>query len=239
MSYTIVITCKNKIDLLIDLLNKIESIHPIEIIVFDIDSLDNRIEKLCNKYDKYNLRRIATNHMGMANCLDMGISVARYNNVIYCQDDITPTPYCFDALYETYINQNEYVLLSPNIYEGDKLEGTDIMHITNDMNYSGRLFACFIINKIDYLKLGRLDINFYPVYYEDRDFLYRIYLNDLKVGSVLDISVEHKGGATIKPTGNYEGNLARNADYYSQKWGGPPNNEKYVIPFDGQRWGKW
>jgi GT2 family glycosyltransferase len=240
MSYTIVISCKDKPDLLANVLSHIETKYPIEIIVFDIDAVSDRIKKICME-SKFNIRRIATNEMGMASCYDMGISIAKYDNVIYCQDDITPTPWCFDRLYETYISQNEYFILSPNIIESTNNleEGSGIKPIPYSENFSGRVFACFILNKQRYIDIGRLDINFYPVYYEDMDFLYRASLRNLLVGVVLDITVKHAAGSTIKYTIDYSKYLTRNGEYYKKKWGNPPHMEKYSIPFDGKEAIPW
>jgi GT2 family glycosyltransferase len=237
--YTIVITCKDKPTLLMNVLEKIESKYPIQIIVFDIDAENNCIEKICNNYNKFELRRIATNKMGMAACLDMGISVAKYENVIYCQDDIVPIPFCFDKLYEIYKGQSEYFMLSPNIEESNKLDGEGIKKIFRLDNYSGRIFACFIINKTNYFIAGRLDINFYPVYYEDRDFLYRITLLGKKFGAVTDIIIKHNAGSTIRVMDSFTHDLSKNHEYYIKKWGGPPDKEVFTIPFNGKEASKW
>lgn len=238
--YTIVITCKGKPELLKKLLDGIETSHNIEIIVFDIDAENDEIEKICNE-SKFNIKRIATNKMGMASCLDIGICTAKNEIIIYCQDDIIPTPFCFDRLFEIYTNQFDYTMLSPNIKEthSNFEDGNGIREITQNEDYSGRVFACFIITKKEYIFLGRIDTNFYPVYYEDRDFLYKMHLNKCRFGCVLDIQVQHLAGSTVRDAGSYAGFLARSDEYYKKKWGGSPGNETFIIPFNGEKWAKW
>jgi glycosyltransferase involved in cell wall biosynthesis len=242
MSYTLLITTKNKPELLDKLLSSLKTDYDIEIIAFDIDSENDAVGKVVQLYTgRYNIISPKVFSMGMAACIDMGISMASNSTIIYCQDDITLTPFCLDKLYEIYTQQNAYFLLSPNIKEGsnDLKEREQLLQINLGENYMGRMFACFIISEENYLKSGGIDTNFHPAYFEDMDFFYRANLLKLKAAAVLDIVVNHTPGSTLKALPQYSQNLSRSEQYYINKWGGKPGEEKFTIPFNGKERVQW
>ncbi len=91
-------------------------------------------------------------------------------------------------------------------------------------------------------KLGYTDVNFYPAYYEDNDFVRRAILD----GTIRDKSkfldnalYFHFWSRTIKQeTGGSTHEYFRNNEaFYRLKWGGLWGNETFDLPFDGETHG--
>lgn len=100
-------------------------------------------------------------------------------------------------------------------------------------------FAFFGIDPIVLKEVGYWDEGFYPAYFEDNDWLYRIRLRDPdKVALAEDTHSNHIGSVTLKRMSPAEQeqhhvNFRRNRDRYIAKWGGEPNHEIYTIPWNG------
>ena len=85
-------------------------------------------------------------------------------------------------------------------------------------------------------KIGYIDVNFYPAYYEDNDYVKRALFTNLKSCTVKNAIYFHFWSRTIhQETGGSTSryfNLNRN--FYIIKWGGDFGKEKYEVPFDGK-----
>ena len=97
--------------------------------------------------------------------------------------------------------------------------------------YTGHGYFSFIIPISTYLSVGKFDENFYPAYYEDNDYTYRLQLagkskidTDMLLPETLRTS---KSGEKDKSLYDKVFECRR---YYEQKWGGPPSEEKYTTP---------
>lgn len=99
-------------------------------------------------------------------------------------------------------------------------------------------FSCFLISKDTIEKVGMFDEGFFPAYFEDNDYHYRLKkaygLNGAITitGSVFyhygSRTQNESGDKPVVPGGDFEKNRA----YFIQKWGGSPGNEKYEHPFN-------
>ncbi len=103
---------------------------------------------------------------------------------------------------------------------------------------AGNSFSLFKIKKSMWLDVGPFDHNFYPAYYEDNDYHYRMKLKGYDITPIHEAEYNHVGSATIKKYTEQEIKLhhayhRRNAQYYMYKWGGMPGKEKYTQPFNG------
>ena len=98
-------------------------------------------------------------------------------------------------------------------------------------------------------KVGLLDENFMPAYFEDNDFFYRVGLAGLEVlhlhehefehngRTVPAVSSHHLGSQTIASDAEYamhNGNTFGNwnASHFGMKWGGGPGGEQFKTPYD-------
>lgn len=84
-------------------------------------------------------------------------------------------------------------------------------------------------------RVGYFDENFFPGYFEDNDYRYRLKLTNTKIGSI-PLASEHATSSTLNSTESFQRkntvSFQENYNYYVRKWGGPPNRETYVTPFN-------
>lgn len=97
-------------------------------------------------------------------------------------------------------------------------------------------FSCFAINPIALETIGWFDENFFPIYWEDIDYLRRASLAGLERMKCLEADVQHGGSSSLKVSDEYERQhhktFKRNRTYYERKWGGYNGNERYSRPFN-------
>jgi GT2 family glycosyltransferase len=98
-------------------------------------------------------------------------------------------------------------------------------------------FSAFMISKETYETIGQFDDGFFPAYFEDNDYHYRINLAGMKAitypmaiyyhyGS--RTQTEAKQGVPVVSNTLFEINRER----YVRKWGGLPGQEKFKTPFN-------
>lgn len=100
------------------------------------------------------------------------------------------------------------------------------------------MFAVYAMRKNLFTTVGNFDENFYPAYFEDNDYNYRMRIYGYTEKCVESAHYTHKGSATIKSYSDKEMNkhhktFQQLARYYKEKWGGLPNEEIYTEPFVG------
>ena len=83
---------------------------------------------------------------------------------------------------------------------------------------------------------GLFDQKYYPAYFEDNDFHYRIKLVGMRAVKINTALYYHYGSRTIKENEEI-GHISNtyyltNKQRYIEKWGGKPCKEKFKIPFD-------
>lgn len=78
------------------------------------------------------------------------------------------------------------------------------------------------------------DENFWPTYDEDSDYCYRMKLAGVPIASVPQNDFVHlRHSSAAKDWEFLHGENARKREaYYAKKWGGPPGQEVYSVPFD-------
>lgn len=104
---------------------------------------------------------------------------------------------------------------------------------------SGNAFSFFLLKKRGFEEIGPFDENFYPAYFEDNDYAYRMKLRGYSIQTVADATYSHAGSQTLK---NYTADqlnkhhiqFRKNQTYYIKKWGGLPHAETFEQPFDGK-----
>lgn len=105
--------------------------------------------------------------------------------------------------------------------------------------YWEHYWSCFLQKTESLALVGEYDGNFYPGYYEDRDYKYRMKLAGFKVNVVEGCEYTHSenGSNSIKQMESNERQLFNQrfnqlAQYYQGKWGGYPENETFIKPFN-------
>lgn len=81
--------------------------------------------------------------------------------------------------------------------------------------------------------VGPFDVGFWPVYFEDTDYEYRMRLagREMVVDPSLNETYSDKGHARTWRGGFVEVDYQRQANYYAAKWGGFEREETFVFPF--------
>lgn len=84
-------------------------------------------------------------------------------------------------------------------------------------------------------KIGYVDVNFYPAYYEDNDYARRAMLADIRSCTAIHGLYFHFWSRTIKQGSGGSNNnyFDANKRFYITKWGGDFLQEGYKIPFNG------
>lgn len=83
---------------------------------------------------------------------------------------------------------------------------------------------------------GFFDQKYYPAYFEDNDFHYRLKLSGMRAVKTNTALYYHYGSRTIKENEEV-GHISNiyyltNKQRYIEKWGGKPGKEKFKIPFN-------
>jgi GT2 family glycosyltransferase len=187
------------------------------------------------KYDSFetnikNVRKVWIDFKTKSWAAGMNVAFERVNKdyMISVQDDCLCEPDTLDRLYEIY-KENDYALLSPNIKErdGNISDGDDIIEVVRENPIMGRLFSFFMLSKKIYLEIGRFDEQFYPIYYDDADYMWRLRLAGYRIGLVRYLQVKHEGRGTVKCIDTTESEKK-----YRLKWGGGAYREEvYTTPY--------
>jgi GT2 family glycosyltransferase len=98
------------------------------------------------------------------------------------------------------------------------------------------MFSFFGMHVSLFSNVGEFDENFWPAYYEDNDYHYRMKLAGVKESAVPPPSYHHQGSATVYTFNSerklmHHHNFRKNTTYYVTKWGGLPHAEAYTSPF--------
>lgn len=116
-----------------------------------------------------------------------------------------------------------------------------------ELNYSGAgdakdlrriltLGACFALGRGAVDKVGYFDENFWPAYYEDFDYHYRLGLAKVPILYDQRALLEHQRSATRRHDRLvsllHPERMQRCKEYYIRKWGGHNDQEMYVHPFN-------
>jgi GT2 family glycosyltransferase len=100
------------------------------------------------------------------------------------------------------------------------------------------LGACFAIGEGAVERVGYFDENFWPAYFEDFDYHYRLGLAAAPLLWDERTLLEHQRSATVRRDRLigllHPERLRRNEQYYVRKWGGLPDKETYVHPFNDE-----
>jgi hypothetical protein len=129
------------------------------------------------------------------------------------------------------------------IINDDVYLGYDYNHVCEVLNtfrnrkilcQSHHNFSVFLINKPMYEFVGDFDEAFYPAYYEDSDYLYRMKLLDTRqeVRSELNPKDALMSQTYEKAPEFVNDSMKLNRQQYINKWGDMPLLERYITPFN-------
>jgi GT2 family glycosyltransferase len=97
-------------------------------------------------------------------------------------------------------------------------------------------FGCCVITRLALERIGYLDENFRPAYFEDVDYGRRCYISGARIISTSEVLVEHERGKTSRDNPEIAAKIQEekrlNETYFMRKWGA---NDEFRIPFNDAR----
>ena len=135
--------------------------------------------------------------------------------------------------YSAVIIANDDIILGNNTLQSilDKAkEFPDAVISAGPEDSRGNEFSLFYIPRSVHELLGNFDEQFYPAYFEDNDYQYRMKLNNVPLIKSGGDAYYHKGSATINTytperMTQHHKDFNENEFRYVQKWGGIPGKE--------------
>jgi len=129
------------------------------------------------------------------------------------------------------------LILNDDIYLGRKEK--DINDLLHKKKNKGCLlkatpdWCAFILPKRIYEKVGKFDECFYPAYYEDNSYKYRMKLAGISVLNTPELNpLVYKNSSSLAKDPSILEDSKKNRELYIEMWGGEPNQEKYKTPFN-------
>ena len=225
-------------------LNSLSLSVPFGVMVIDNGSVDGTREWLRANIKTPNFLLLETTKnlgaSGSWNCgIRFGFEALRVDYIFILNNDILLLPQTLDLMLEV-LKKSDVGLTSafnvsdkmPDEKEFFKLKIPDDKTLTEAPD-----FSCFAINRRVIDKVGLFDEAFYPAYFEDNDYHYRMRLEGMKALKVHKALYFHFGSRTRIMDKEFKEYLdvryAANREYYRSKWGGEPGQEKFKIPFNG------
>jgi GT2 family glycosyltransferase len=128
------------------------------------------------------------------------------------------------------------LLLNDDIYLGYGTEVVEkaIYWDNLGLTQSSKNFSVVLLSNALYTELGAFDEQFYPAYFEDSDYLYRLKLKK-KCLQRIDYSLDPRDFMASqtyeKEPQKYMNIIFENKERYIKKWGGLPFMEQYRKPY--------
>lgn len=93
-------------------------------------------------------------------------------------------------------------------------------------------WCAFIISKKIWQTVGRFDECFFPAYYEDNSYAYRMKLKrQVHIKTPLLNPFIYKSSQTLEKDYSILESRKKNKELYVKMWGGEPNKEKFLTPY--------
>lgn len=239
-------------------IDSVKTKHDYRIVFVDNGSVDKTREEASKLVsDKFTHRRNEEN-VGVQAAWNYGIKDSFEHGceyVLICNNDILLHQDCIDQLVERFKMaegnlqysadtsklDSKIVMVTAMDIRGEIENAQDIFSLkSSDKENVGEAespnFSAFMINKRCWEEVGEFDTGFFPAYFEDNDYHYRIKLAGLKAIVYPPAMFYHYGSRTqnesnptpIVASIRFEANRA----YYIEKWGGAPGGERFKVPFD-------
>lgn len=198
-------------------LNRADLLNP-SLMMYKLDFPDTRIWVLDN--GNQNIKPIANRYI----ISDDGLSVGASWNKL-----------CENIFFDS---SNDYALiLNDDIYLGKKV--IDIEKIVNKKNKNSLIRAtadwCAFLIPRSLWEKNKFDECFYPAYYEDKSYEYRMKLKGISVITTPELNPYiYQSSKTLEKDPSILEASKKNKQLYIEMWGGEPTKEKYKQPFNKQ-----
>lgn len=192
-------------------------------------------------------------NLGVARSWNLGIKwgIEEHNAdyTVILNNDILLQKFCLDNIIDTIKRTNIPLVSGYDVAkECNNPDDVLLMRTEDDIKIvDNPQFSCFAVDNKFFAKLAKIELdsepypgffdeNFYPAYFEDNDFHFR--LRRVKERGVYTNQALyfHFGSRTIREIPDIKNQVNEtyltNRDYFEKKWGGLPEKEKYLKPFN-------
>lgn len=239
MNLAIILPTYNCLDYTKRFLKSIKTTHKYKLIVVDNGSTDGTtnyfetelIEDLVYLPQGRNTGVAGGWNIGVKKAIELGC-----DHFLICNTDILLHEHTIDALVAR-MEKGGVDLVSPVDIRCEVIVPEDIFELKDkeDSEAPNPNFSCYLLSKKCYESIGPFDEGFYPAFYEDNSWHYKMKLNNLKGITTTSAMFYHFGSRSQNqvPTGICDGNrFNENRQYYIRKWGGMPGQETFKYPFN-------
>ena len=236
MNFSIIIPNLNGAALLTDCLNSIivalnqSPQTKVELILVDNASIDNSIQLFSDLTSQFTTSIILNKkNFGFAGAVNQGITKAKYDYVVVCNNDIKLDQNWFAKIEKAILDHPQYACYFGLVLnkDGSKIESTGLkyfwrgkaLNISNGQPYTKEpknqrtivpiwgASASLVVYKKDILKkLGGFDQDFFA-YEEDVDLAFRLHKHGYKTLFIPKAISYHLGGATSSKMGNFRAQM--------------------------------
>jgi GT2 family glycosyltransferase len=197
----------------------------------------NRADLLNEALERY-FEDFKDTHIAICDNGKQSIITREENFMIYRPEENMGVSKSWNMLmdYADKINATHVLMLNDDIVLG-KTEHEIKMVIRNnpdaDFINSFHNWCSYILRVDSWKKAGKFDEEFFPAYFEDNSFDYKMTLMGAKKTwtSFLDPLV-YRNSMTIAKEPNLNNRFQQNREMYIQMWGGLPTEEKYTTKFN-------
>lgn len=167
---------------------------------------------------------------------DIKVSKSMRNLTIIESDTNIGVAASWNKLCDMIYQKHDYaMILNDDIYLGRKEWEIDnfLTNYKKDLYISTQDWCSFILPKKTFEKIGRFDEQFYPAYFEDNDYTYRLILNLKSIFQVPFLNpFLYKSSQSILKEPSLRDGYLLNEKRYAEKWGGQPKFEKFKKPYN-------
>lgn len=241
----IIVPVLNCLDYTKQMIPTIKTKRPYNLIFVDNASTDGTIGFL-RSLEKENKAHVLyqVENIGVGPAWNLGIkhAVKHFGSRYFFipNNDVILHPNCIDMLLEA-LGDPSVALAGANDVSGEVARALDILTLSvppaRDFVDTPD-FSCFATKKSTIDKIGYFDEKFFPAYFEDNDYHYRIGLAGLRGVKANCALYFHFGSRAIKESVDIKEiadlGFAANRDYFRRKWGGLPGHETHKVPFGGK-----
>ena len=223
---------------------------PYEVLIVDNNSTDdtsNKAEDFGNRKLPGRMHIIRTEqNVGCAGGWNRGVQWGMdngFNYFIIANNDILVAPNMIQALYDR-AKRGDKVLISAVDVAKEVMIPQEVLDPTHPVNNKPDTesphpsFSCFLITRECVEKVGYFDEEFYPAYFEDNDYHYRIKIGvgpEAAIANTTAIYYHYGSRTQNQNPGNavVSGEkFERNREYFTRKWGNVPGRETFINPFN-------
>lgn len=160
-----------------------------------------------------------------------------YSNVyVYSSEKNLGVAGSWNELCGLIFKEHGYVLMLNDDIEFSKPEQEIhylLENFPSDFYVGPYYWSAFILSKETFTKVGKFDEAFYPAYFDDNDYHYRMKLNNCSYSSTeVLLPTLCRNSMTLEKSPNINSTFEDLKKYYVAKWGGMPGEEKFITSFN-------